>query len=332
MFKKLGNVVSLVLGFFFWGLILLFLLGLLVASLWLDTLGVEKDGVVVAKSERITFRYANWTRTFEVGLQRADGPMADLRRAMQSNKEGHPELVGVEKVRVSSVTYDGLRVGQNVKVLVHTEGFLKDWPISTQLRLAGQNTFSLLTVSYESMWPFPEFVLSLVPAALLAWLAMRTTKWIWLASAVCFLTSLAYWLSPLSDRRPVGRLAEADGKVVALRLVERIGDGTESEGFDALVPHVIVGVEFIPEGGNGPVVAVDRVDASSVDLKEGSKVRVEYQRDDPRRALLLEGERTWWWMNLLSLALWGAFLAGIVLAGWLVSRFFKGLFAGRLPT
>ncbi len=331
MLKAIGRTVSLIFGIFIWGLVALFIATVVLGSLWLDRAGVEKDGVVAAKEERISFNHATWKRTYEVGLLRDDGPMADIRRIMQRNKEGHPELVGVEKVRVSSAVYDGLRVGQTVKLRVQAPGFFKDWPIFAQVRLAGQTTYSIIYAAYESMWPFPDFLLTLLPAALLGWLATRTTKWIWLASAACFLVAIAYWLSPLSDRRPTGSLAEADGKVVALRLVEEIGEGGETHGIDVLVPHLIVGVEFVPEGGNGPVVAVDRVDASSVDLKEGTKVRVEYQRDDPRRALLLDAERTWWWMNLVSMGQYGAILAGLTLAGWLISKFFKGLFAGRLP-
>ena len=66
-------------------------------------------------------------------------------------------------------------------------------------------------------------------------------------------------------------------------------------------------------------MAVDRVDAARVDLKE----------DDPRRALLLDAERRWWWMNLVSLGQYGAILGGLALAWWAVAHFFKGLFAGR---
>ncbi|MBY0505512.1 MAG: hypothetical protein K2X03_16485, partial [Bryobacteraceae bacterium] len=68
-----------------------------------------------------------------------------------------------------------------------------------------------------------------------------------------------------------------------------------------------------------------RVDAASVNLKEGSRVRIEYQRDDPRRALLVEGSRNWWWMNLVSLSAYGALGAGLLLGGWLLKRFWRGL-------
>ena len=329
MFQAIGRVLSLILGFIFWGVMVLIVGALLLGSFWLDGVGVEKEAVVASKEERISFNYASWTRTLEAGLQREDGPMAEIRRRMRERKDGHPDLVGVEKVRVSSSIYDGLRVGQTVKVRVQPPGFFKEWRIFPQVRLAGQTTASIAYSLYESAWPVPEFLLSLAPMALLGWLATRTSKWLWAASAACLLVAMAYWLSPLSDRRPSGVLAEASGKVVALRLVDEIGATSESEGVDALVPHLIVGVEFTPEGGNAPVVAVDRVDASSVDLKEGSAVRVEYQRDDPRRALLLNGERRWWWMNFVSLGQYGAIAGGLILACLLVARFFKGLLASR---
>ena len=329
MFQAIGRALGLIVGFFFWGLILLVVTALVFGSLWLDTAGVEQAAMVVAKYEHISFTYADWTRTLEVGLQREDGPGTDVRRAMRRQKEGHPELVGVERVRVTTAEYDGLRAGQTVKVRVQPPGFFKEWRIFSQVRLAGGTTYSILCAVYESAWPLPQFLLSMIPAALLGWLASRTSKWLWAASVLCCLVAVAYWVTPLSDRRPTGDLAQAEGKVVALRLVEEIGETGESSGVSALVPHLIVGVEFTPEGGHGPVVAVDRVDAASVDLKEGSRVRVEYQRDDPRRALLLDAERRWWWMNLVSISQYGAILGALALAWWAVVHFFKGLFASR---
>ena len=333
MLQAIGRAFGLIIGFIFWALILLMVAALLLGSLWLDGAGVEQQALVAAKYERITFTRADWTRTLEVGLQREDGPMprtgADLRRAMTRVQAGHPELVGLERVRVTAAEYDGLRAGQTVKVRVQPPGFFKDWRIFSQVRLAGGTTYSILCAVYESAWPLPQFLLSMIPAALLGWLASRTSKWLWAASAICCLVALAYWVTPLSDRRPSGDLGQAEGKVVALRLVEEIGETGESSGVEALVPHLMVGVEFTPEGGRGPVVAVDRVDASSVNLKEGSRVRVEYQRDDPRRALLLDAERRWWWMNLVSLGQYGAIFGGLALAWWAVAHFFKGLFAGR---
>ena len=318
MLQAIGRAFGLMVGFFFWGLILLMVAALVLGSLWLDASGVEQPALVAAKYERITFTHADWTRTLEIGLQREASPMA-----------GPPDLVGVERVRVAAAEYDGLRTGQTVKVRVQPPGFFKDWRIFSQVRLAGHTTYSILCAVYESAWPLPQFLLSMMPAALLGWLASRTSKWLWAASALCCLVALAYWVTPLSDRRPSGDLGQAEGKVVALRLVEEIGETGESSGVDALVPHLIVGVEFTPEGGRGPVVAVDRVDASSVNLKEGSRVRVEYQRDDPRRALLLDAERRWWWMNLVSLGQFGAILGALALAWWAVVHFFKGLSASR---
>ena len=265
MLQALGRAFGLIIGFIFWGLILLMVAALVLGSLWLDGAGVEQQALVAAKYERITFTHADWTRTLEIGLQREDGPR--------------------ERVRVTAAEYDGLRAGQTVKVHVQPPGFFKEWRIFSQVRLAGGTTYSILCAVYESAWPLPQFLLSMMPAALLGWLASRTSKWLWAASGLCCLLALAYWVTPLSDRRPSGDLGQAEGKVVALRLVEEIGETGESSGVDALVPHLIVGVEFTPEGGRGPVVAVDRVDASSVELKEGSRVRVEYQQDDPRRAL-----------------------------------------------
>ena len=329
MLKAIGRALELIVGFFFWGLILLVVAALVLGSLWLDGAGVEQPAVVAAKYEQISFTHADWTRTLEIGLRREDGPMSEVRRAMRRQKDGHPELVGVERVRVTAAEYDGLRVGQTVKVRAQPPGFFKEWRIFSQVRIAGHTTFSILIAVYESAWPFPQFLLSLMPAALLGWLAFRSRKWLWLPSALCCLASLVYWVTPLSDRRPAGDLGQAEGKVVALRLVDQIGETAESSGVDALVPHLMVGVEFTPEEGRGPVVAVDRVDAASVDLKEGSRVRVEYQRDDPRRALLLDAERRWWWMNLVSLGQYGAILGGLALAWWAVVHFFKGLLASR---
>ena len=312
MLKAIGQFITLVLGFIFWGLILAVVGVLAMGSLWLDEAGVDAEAVVVTKHESISFHQADWTRTLEVGIERKGDPVG-----------------GVRNLRVATAVYDGLRVGQTVKVRVQPPGFFQEWRIFSQVRLAGQTTGSILYAGYESAWPIPAFLMSLMPAALLGWVASRTDRRIWFLSAGCCLVAVSYWISPLSDRRPSGLLGEAEGKVVALRLVEEVGETNESEGVEALVPHLIVAVQFEPPGGNGPVVAVDRVDAASVSLKEGSRVRVEYQRDDPRRALLVDGERTWWWMNVLSFAQYGAILGGLWLGWWLLKLLFKGLMASR---
>ena len=329
MLQAIGRFFGFLIGSIMIGAVVLLLGVMLLGSVWLDGAGVEQDAVIAAKYEKISFSHASWTRILEVGLQREDGPMAEMRRTMLRQKDEHAGLVGIEKVRVSSAVYDRLRVGQSVKVKVQPKGVFKDLFLFPQVRLAGQTTSSIAYSLYESAWPLPEFLLTLVPAVLLGWFASRTNKWLWLGAAACFLVAMAYWLTPLSARRPAGVLAEADGKVVALRLVDQIFETDESDGIDALVPHLIVGVEFVPEGGNGPVVAVDRVDASSVTLKEGSKVRVEYQRIDPRRALLLDAGRTWWWMNFVTVGQYAAIIGGLLIGWWLLKTFVKGLFASR---
>ena len=115
MLQAIGRAFGLMVGFFFWGLILLMVAALVLGSLWLDASGVEQPALVAAKYERITFTHADWTRTLEIGLQREASPMA-----------GPPDLVGVERVRVAAAEYDGLRTGQTVKVRVQPPGFFKD--------------------------------------------------------------------------------------------------------------------------------------------------------------------------------------------------------------
>jgi len=325
MLRAFGRMIGLAVGFVFWGLIALLVAVMLLGSFWLDGVGVEQTARVAAKHEKITFRYASWTRICEIGLQREDGPMAEVRRAMVEKHDGQPDLVGIETVRVPIDVYDRYHVGQTVKVLVQPPGFFKDWVIFPQVRLAGVSTALIAYSVYESAWPLPQFLLSLLPAAYLGWLASRGSKWLWLACGFLTLTALGYWLSPLSDRRPEGEMRATEGKVVALRLVEEVGETEESAGFEALVPHWVVGVEFTPEGWRSPVVAVDRVDAPSIQLKEGEKVRLEYQVSDPRRALLVSGERRWWWMNLMTIGQYVAMFGGLLLALWLTGRFFRGL-------
>jgi hypothetical protein len=329
MLQAIGRFFGFLIGSIVIGTVILLLAVMLLGSVWLDGAGVEQDAVVAAKYERISFSHAGWSRVLEVGLQREDGPMADIRRAMLRQKDEHAGMVGIEKVRVASDVYDRVGVGQTVPVKVQPQGFFKNLFLFPQVRLAGQTTSSIAYSLYESAWPVPQFLLSMVPAGLLGWLAARNRKRLWFGSAACFFLALAYWLTPLSDRRPEGVLAVAEGKVVALRLVDQVLETDESDGVDALVPHLIVGVEFVPDGGNGPVVAVDRVDAPSVNLKEGSQVRVEYQRSDPRRAILLDAERTWWWMNLLSVGQYVAIVGGLLFGWWLLKLFFKGLLASR---
>ena len=163
MLQAIGRAFGLMVGFFFWGLILLMVAALVLGSLWLDASGVEQQALVAAKYERITFTHADWTRTLEIGLQREVSPMA-----------GPADLV--ERVRVAAADYDGLRTGQTVAVRVQPPGFFKEWRIFSQVRLAGHTTYSILRATYESAWPLPQFLVSMMPAALLGWLASRSAK------------------------------------------------------------------------------------------------------------------------------------------------------------
>ena len=289
----IGRKLNVIFGCAIWLAVAIFFAVVLLGSLWLDVVGVEKTAIVISKGEQVSFNRASWTRAWKIGLQ--------------TNGGGRPQ-----KLTVSSAEYDRVRVGQTVRVKVPSTGVKFG-----RIRLAGQ-TLSFARILYERAWPVPEFVLSMIPVILLGWWGTRRSKWLWAAAGVCFVMALAYWMTPLSDHRPAGLLAEAEGTVVAGRLVERIWEVERPDGFDALVPHLMLAVEFAPEDGNGPVVAVDRVDASSVNLKKGSRVRVVYQRNDPRRALLVRGERTWWWMNLVSIGLGMALMGGLLIAGGLV--------------
>ena len=81
MLKAIGRALELIVGFFFWGLILLVVAALVLGSLWLDGAGVEQPAVVAAKYEQISFTHADWTRTFEIGLRREDGPEGHLTKS-----------------------------------------------------------------------------------------------------------------------------------------------------------------------------------------------------------------------------------------------------------
>ncbi|MBY0505511.1 MAG: hypothetical protein K2X03_16480, partial [Bryobacteraceae bacterium] len=259
MLSAIGRFLQLAAGFFFLALLASILGALLLGSLWLDAAGVEEEAEVVEKHEDITFSNASWWRTLEIGLSRQNGPYAEMRRAIKRKEPGKLLTIGTERVRVSSAVYDQCSVGQRVKVRVQPPGFFRDWPIFTPVRLSGQTTFSRLPAFYESAWPVPDFLLTLLPAALLGWLARKTNRRVWFLSGICAAVAIGYWLSPLSDRRPAGDLRQTEGKVVALRLIEEIGATADSSGVDALTPHLIVGVEFLPTGFRDPVVAVDRV-------------------------------------------------------------------------
>ncbi len=322
MFQAFGRIVGLIFGFLFLGIIVAILGLALALSLWLDTAGVASTATIVGKYEKISFDHADWHRTYEIGVASDVNQFARMRRTM-IERGANPGSIGVDRLRVPGYVYDRHRVGEQVPVRVRGEGSFQGWPLNPQVRLADVTTASLFYAFFESTAPAPQFALTLLPAIVCAWLAAKRARIFWWASGLCFLLAMVYWLTPLSDERPTGDLAEAEGKVVALRLVETVGESSETTGTDALLPHYIVGIEFQPKNWPGPVVAVDRVDANSVDLKEGKTVHVEYQPDEPRRALLVNAERRWWLMNIVSVGgEWGLML-GLILACGLLSRLWK---------
>src|SRR3979490_1009677 len=131
-------------------------------------------------------------------------------------------------------------------------------------------------------------------------------------------------VAPFSARRVEFSLVKSLGKI------DRLFEGAHERGIMADQPVDVVGVEFVPDGRTGPVVAVDLIDHGSVPgLKEQSTVTFEYEGTSPRTAYIDHATRTFPKRNFSGIVLWGllslATLIALVAAGQWISKAFNRL-------
>ncbi len=255
-------------------------------SLYLDTAGVVAAAQVQSKDESISYSSripGDWNRSFwaTVGFTSADGPTQAV-------------------LWLDEATFDGLRPGAALDVRYVT------W-FPHIARPASDSTRSLVP------WRL------LAPAGLV--LAAGATLWLLLrrrAPVLMGLTffaaiagSVVWWVFPTPWETPLEEpVVTAQAEVRGVRTETRsFLSGRTTGAVEAPQPWDVVELNFVPEGRDQPVVAVDSVDVGSVPtLKLGSRVAVRYNAGNPRDARL-PGTRTYRWREWLEL---GKYLALVV--------------------
>ena len=105
------------------------------------------------------------------------------------------------------------------------------------------------------------------------------------------------WVTPLEEP-----IVTAQAEVRDVHTATRAFVSGRGSRVDAPQPWHVVELQFVPEGRDQPVLAVDSVDVGSVPTPTvGSRVAVRYNPRDPRDARL-DGARTWRWREWLELA------------------------------
>jgi len=297
-------------------IILLFCLGtvLLVApfaisSLWIDERGIAIPGHVFSKDEWVVVRDSSWTRSLEVTVE-YDPP--------------HEATVAFLKAKVSPDRFDQLKKGDLVSLrylrredVPHVPGanVLREMHMLPTARLADQRSWSGLQAAFDAGTTFTAELVAAGLVFLLFWRVVRLPFFGW-AVAACILAVMAAVLIhsfPVLVPSPQKDIRRGSGTVKSVDLVEHLF--YDQETFEAAQPIQIVGVQFVPEGRAGPVLAVDLIDANSIaGLREHSAVEVEYDGSNPRTARIRGASRDFVRINLRGIAVELGILLALVTA------------------
>jgi hypothetical protein len=318
------------------GLIWIFLLGftgliaapMILASLYLDQRGVELNGRVYSKSEYVSALRGTdtWSRRSEVTFEYT-----------------LPETGGVSffNVAMEPAKYDEYHKGQTVKLhylrredIPKLPGADAMWQIRIlpHVRLEGQHAFDGLRAAISPQLKLGVAALAAIVVLLWTWRRSKLPGFAWAMGVciVCGIVAMMFYDFPLPTPGPSGVVHVASGKVKSIRRIDMLLSTNRSRGTEAHQPLDIVGVEFVPQGFQDPVLAVDLVDRGSIPgLAEGAPVELDYEVGRPRTAWLRNATRTFPRRNLIGLGedvvLWIAVLIALALLWHLISNAFKRL-------
>ena len=297
--QKIGSFISTTLGF-------LFLVGMLALgfapTVAVEYSGLEVPGEILKKAEDLSLESGgDWNHRYHLTVRF---------RYPGSTYSDMWWLVG-KTIEVDSALFDSLPVGAHVRI--RTLGT----PLAPA-RLVQQGRFGKLR-------PLLENHLTLLLASLVLGIVLGVIGWrmresfplmLWLACIYAGGWAM-YWISPLSDRVPKGRVLNAEARVLQIVKVDTVAEA-EGDSFPTIQNYLMVGFEFTPSGRSEPVKSFDRIDEGSLaGLANQGKVAIVYQADRPRWAQIEGGRRTYWWKNPFFFAPY----AGLLIAALLIYRF-----------
>jgi hypothetical protein len=305
------------------------------ASRELEARGIKIQGRVYHKSEYVKVRYSGWSRSRDVTIEY---PV--------------PETGGVSffDVHPDEQHYDALRGNQVVNLRYLLRRDLPKFPMTDVLwQLHALPTVRMVDPQGEPglnklMTPSaftPGVVIACEAIVSLAGLLLlwRVTRWrpfawtagIGIAVGLGFLFLQDF---PRATPPPSVGVRHASGHVTSFGTIDKLFSGSRERGIVADQPVNVVGVEFVPEGRNEPVVAVDLIDRGSIaGLKEQSAVSLQYEAGSPRIAYIDGATRTFPKRNLSGAMLQGvmvvAVLIGLFAASQLIGKGFNRLIKRR---
>lgn len=296
------SVINSVVGF----LVLLLMLSVFLGPpLYLEVSGSVAPGTVTAKEERISIRTDNWSRTLFVTMRYA---VPDAEQPLES------------QIAVNSATYDELHVGDRAPVRYVIVPFLREFGPLPIARLAAQPALGgfVALLGDDGLRLFALLGLFLGVLIVFA----RWPRW-WLGLPIFALMVGAgvYIGSGWPAPAPAGPRLSGSATVRDLDEVTRVWGGRRTASEEAVQPYTIVQLSYVPSGATDPVIGVDMIDAGSVrGLEQGAVVPISYSQFDPRWVQISGARRTYYWKNLRSFAVIGAFAVLLIGVPWLFRR------------
>jgi hypothetical protein len=284
-----------------------------VSSLYIDQRGITIPGQVHFKREDLVVHRSALERVAEVTIE-------------YSKPDGSG--VAFLTVRVAPAEYDGMRVGQAVRVHYLRSEDLPDLPLVKSLRraqllptarLASQRIGSGLQVLLTRKVVVSLEAVALFVIVLLVWKMARIPGFSWAVAASVLLALAAVYVSefPRPMPAPTVGLRQSIGQVKSVERITRLFAGSRSRGVLADQPMEAVGVEFTPEGRTESVLAIDLIDARSVPgLREKSAVPLSYESASPRTAYIQGATRTFVSRNLAGVAVQGIACLAVLIVLW----------------
>jgi hypothetical protein len=294
----------------------------LLSSLFIDRYGIEIEGRVSAKAERLRTHYSGWSRDSEVTVEYSP-----------------PDRAGVANFQtlLSTAEYDALHQGQRVAVHYLQRRDLPKIPLAKVLgqlhllpvaRLAGRRAF---TPVQQWLSGPARRVLQWMAAGVLLLIVWRWAQWPgfgW-AVAACGLVAFAALMFgdfPRPTPAPTADVRQARGRVTEAGRIDRLLEGERTRGFDAAQPIEVVGIEFVPAGRSEPVLAVDLIDAGSLaQLTPNAEVAIDYEAASPRTAHLRGATRDFAGRNFRGMAIDSAVVVGVIVALLALAKWLDGM-------
>ena len=277
--------------------------------IYIDSHGAATSGAITEKIETVSIEYTEWYRRFQI----------TARYSIPGQRV--PHYAGCD---VDEKTYDSLHAGN--PVVVHYLPNLLAQPFLPATHFQPCPTLASI-VSSSPLLNRAGVALVGILALLFLWGVLRIRIALWL---------LVPWLGfciasvalPRTEPQPV-QPVPATATVAGIDTISTFEGLNNSRSLPLQHPYQIVRLKFVPPGMDGPVTAVDKVDAGSIpNLAPGQTVNIVYDAAHPRIVRLQQGTRLFPGQAARTLTIICAVFVALMVIWWLIVTFFR--FWGRV--